>query len=108
VATATADRFVWRHIDLIVAAGTTEIVDIYEPLGERETRAAHAEFLTQWDAGRLAYGEGRFDDAIAFFRAAAELRPDDGPCRVFIARCGILNRDGLPAGWDGAWHFDKK
>jgi adenylate cyclase len=108
VATATADRFVWRHIDLIVAAGTTEMLDIYEPLGEGATRAEHAGFLSQWDGGRAAYVEGRFDDAIAFFRAAAELRPDDGPCRLFIERCGTLSRDGLPAGWDGAWHFVKK
>ena len=34
VAGATADRFVWRQIDRIVAAGTTEEHEIHEPMGE--------------------------------------------------------------------------
>jgi len=35
VAAATTHCFVWRYIDRIVAAGTTETLDIYEPLAER-------------------------------------------------------------------------
>jgi adenylate cyclase len=108
VAGATADRFVWRHIDRIVAAGTTEMLDIHEPLGERSTEAEHAAFLTQWDAGRAAYLAGCFEAAMVCFRAAAALRPDDGPSRLFMERCAELGRTGLPAGWDGAWRFDKK
>ena len=108
VAAATADRFVWRHIDRIVAAGTTETLDIHEPLGERSTEAEHAAFLTQWEAGRAAYVDGCFEAAIVCFRAAQALRPDDGPSRLFIERCTALGSNGLPAGWDGAWHFDKK
>ena len=62
----------------------------------------------QWRAGREAYGAGRFEEALAAFRAAAALRPDDGPCRVFIARCMDFLRDGPPEGWNGTWHFDSK
>ncbi len=108
VAARTADQFVWRHIDRIVAAGTTEAMEIFEPLGEVSTAAAHADFLARWQAGRDAYADGRFEEAIACFQGAATLRPGDGPCRVFIARCTDFARTGLPAGWDGAWHFDKK
>jgi len=108
VAGATADRFVWRHIDRIVAAGTTEMLDIHEPLGERSTEAEHAAFLVQWDAGRAAYLAGCFEAAMVCFRAAAALRSDDRPSRLFMERCAELGRTGLPAGWDGAWHFDKK
>jgi adenylate cyclase len=108
VVEATADRFVWRHIDRIVAAGTTEMLDIHEPLGERSAEAEHAPFLAQWKAGRAAYVDGCFDAAIVCFRAAQALRPHDAPCRLFIERCTGLSRDGLPAGWDAAWRFDKK
>jgi adenylate cyclase len=108
VAGATADRFVWRHIDRIVAAGTTEQHDIHEPLGEIEGAPLHAGFLAQWEAGRAAYGEGRFEAALACFGATASLRPDDGPSRVFIARCTAFLRDGTPQDWDGIWHFDRK
>ena len=108
VADATADRFVWRHIDRIVAAGTTEVHEIHEPLGEADTSAQHAEFLAEWQAGRTAYAEGRFETALARFHAAAALRPDDAPSRVFIERCTVFLQNGTPDGWDGTWHFDLK
>ena len=45
------------------------------------------------EAGRAAYIEGRFEAALACFRATASLRPDDGPSRVFIERCTAFLRD---------------
>jgi adenylate cyclase len=108
VAGATADRFVWRHIDRIVAVGTTEVHDIHEPLGEIDTAADHAGLLTYWQAGRDAYVEGNFAAAIGCFNAVAAQRPGDGPSRVFVERCTGFLRDGTPDGWDGTWHLDKK
>ncbi|MBN9091629.1 MAG: hypothetical protein J0J01_32310 [Reyranella sp.] len=108
VSQRTAKAFVWRSIDRIVAAGTTEVMGICEPLGEADTAATHAPFLERWLAGRAAYDDGRFAEAIAAFEQAAALRPGDGPCRVLIARCTQFLRDGVPPGWDGAWHFDFK
>ncbi|MDP2375702.1 adenylate/guanylate cyclase domain-containing protein [Reyranella sp.] len=108
VASPTADRFVWRHIDRIVAVGTTEMHDIHEPLGEIASAADHAELLAHWQAGRTAYAEGRFEAAIACFGEVAALRPGDGPSRVFIARCAEFLRLGTPEGWNGVWHHDAK
>ena len=108
VANLTADRFVWRHIDRIVAVGTTEMHDIHEPLGEIASAADHAELLAHWQAGRTAYVEGRFEAAIACFGEAAVLRPGDGPSRVFMARCTEFLRSGTPNGWDGIWRLDSK
>jgi adenylate cyclase len=108
VAARTADRFVWRPVDRIVAAGTTEVMEIFEPLGELDSAQAHAAFLHEWEAGRTAYAEGRFDQAIVHFEAVAALRPGDGPCRVFIARCHAFAGAGLPKGWDGTWHHEQK
>jgi adenylate cyclase len=108
IAGRTASQFVWRHIDRIVPAGTTEVLEIFEPLGEASTAEAHAEFLGHWQAGRAAYVDGRFEEAVAAFQAAAALRPTDGPCRLFIGRCADFAHAGLPIGWDGAWRFDKK
>ena len=110
VARLTSGEFVWRHIDRVVPAGTTEALDVYEPLAERSeaAMAAHASFLASWNAGRLAYGRGNFFEALAGFEAAAALRPQDRPCRTMIARCAEFVREGVPPGWDGAWRFDKK
>jgi adenylate cyclase len=108
IAGATADRFVWRPIDRVVAVGTTEQHEIHEPLGEIDSAPQHAALLVQWNAGRAAYRDGRFEAALACFRATASLRPDDGPSRVFIERCTAFLRDGAPRDWDGVWHFDRK
>jgi adenylate cyclase len=108
IAVATVDRFVWRHIDRIVAVGTTEMHDIHEPLGETASAPDHAQLLAHWAAGRAAYVEGRFEAAIACFNAVAEIRPDDGPSRVFIERCTRFVRSGTPEGWDGTWRLDSK
>lgn len=108
VAGATSDRFVWRHIDRIVAVGTTEVHEIYEPLGEIDTAPDHAELLAHWSAGRAAYAEGRFEAAIGCFAAVATIRPGDGPSRVFVARCTRFLGDGTPEGWNGTWRLDSK
>lgn len=108
VAARAADRFVWRPIDRVVAAGTTDAMEIFEPLCEVAMAAEHAPFMERWLSGREAYLAGRFDDAIARFKAAAALRHGDGPCRVLIARCTEFTRTGLPPGWDGAWHYEQK
>jgi len=108
VAKPTVSRFVWRYIDRVVAAGTTEVLEIYEPLGEITTAGQHAQFLELWRTAHDAYDTGKFGPALTGFEAAQALRPDDAPCRTFIERCQQLIRDGLPEGWDGAWHFDRK
>jgi adenylate cyclase len=108
VAKPTVSRFVWRHIDRVVAAGTTEALEIYEPICEIGQAGEHAQFLELWRTAHEAYDKGRFEEAIAGFKAAQAVRPDDAPCRTFIERCLKLARDGLPEGWDGAWHFDRK
>lgn len=108
VAGPTADRFVWRFVDRVVAAGTTEPHEVHEPLGGLETAAEHAGFLAAWRQAQAAYAAGGFAEARADFEAAAALRPEDPACRVFIARCRRFEDEGAPAGWDGTWRFDSK
>jgi adenylate cyclase len=108
VATATADRFVWRSIDRIVAAGTTEALDIHEPLGGIEQADRQAPLLARWQIARAAYAEGRFVEASDAFQAVLALKPDDGPSRAFIRRCTDLAAVAPPPDWDGVWHFDRK
>src|SRR5262249_31650011 len=108
VARSTADHFMWRYIDRVVAAGTTEAHDVYEPMGEREAAARHVEFLAKWEEAHAAYREGCFAEALAGFNAALAVRPDDPPSRVFIERCTRFLREGPPASWDGTWHYISK
>ena len=108
IAGPTAELFVWRPIDRVVAVGTTEPHDVYEPMGEAASRAEHAAFLVTWEKAREAYVAGRFEEALAGFRSAAAMREEDPPCHVFIGRCETFLREGAPAGWDGTWYMDRK
>jgi adenylate cyclase len=108
VANAVAERFVWRFVDRVVAAGTTEAHDIYEPLGEVQDADRHADFLAPWREAQAAYAKGDFGPALTAFRQAAACRPEDGPCRVFVQRCEDFLHRGPPDGWTGAWHFERK
>jgi adenylate cyclase len=108
VARQTADLFVWRHVDRIVAAGTTEVLDIYEPLSAGTESPSDAAFLDRWNFGRAAYHEQRFAEAILHFECAVALRANDRPCRIFIERSRALARNGVAADWDGVWRHDQK
>ena len=107
VARLTTDEFVWREIDRVIPAGTTDPLDIFEPLGPANT-GQFADFLNRWQQALAAYRDQRFAEAILHFECVAELRPGDGPCRVFIARCREFADCGVPDGWDATWLFDKK
>ena len=108
VAGPTSKLFVWRHIDRVVAVGTTEAHDVFEPLGESASRAEHADFLAAWAKAREAYDAGRFDEALTGFRAASAMREKDPPCRVFVGRCERFLREGVPDAWNGTWYMDRK
>lgn len=107
VAERTRDLFVWRQIDCVVPAGTSESLDVFELVAET-TDAALVDFLDAWKAARNAYVRGAFADAITLFEIAARKRPEDGPCSVMIERCRKFAEAPSPAGWDGVWHFEVK
>lgn len=107
VAAQTADRFVWRHLDTVVPAGTSETVELHELLGEVGDGRDDGAFLARWSAARAAYAAGDFAGAAAAFDQAAALRPDDGPCAVLGERCRRLLQ-APPADWTGVWQYDVK
>ncbi|SJZ51236.1 adenylate cyclase [Enhydrobacter aerosaccus] len=108
VATAAATQFVWRPVDRIVAAGTTEVLDIHELVADIGQAKRFAPFLEKWRVARDAYIAGRFADAKRDFESALALKEGDGPCIAFISRCGQLSDAGPLVGWDGVWRFEQK
>jgi adenylate cyclase len=108
VAQATVDRFVWRHVDRVVAAGTTEPLDILEPLGPIEHATSYVAFLAKWQAARTAYADARFEAALNGFREALALKPGDGPCQTYIDRCIQFVRSAPQGDWTAVWRFDRK
>jgi adenylate cyclase len=93
-----------REIDTIRVRGKSEHEHIFELLGRKgeldentaALRAAYAE-------GLAAYRAGSWKAARAAFEQCLDLRADDGPARLFLARIAQLeSRPGAEA-WDGIW-----
>ena len=100
-------RFVWRHVDRVVAIGTSGVLEAWQPLGPAPDEG-HDAFLEAWEKGKDSYRGRRFAYAVRHFERALALRPGDGPCKVFIERCRRFAEHGAPADWDGVWHPDRK
>lgn len=103
----TKSRFVWRHVDRVVAVGTSGVLELWQPLGPAPDEG-HDAFLEAWQKGKDSYRGRRFAYAARHFERALGLRPGDGPCQVFIERCRTFAEHGAPADWDGVWHPDRK
>ncbi len=58
--------------------------------------------------GRKAYKLMRFEDARAFFARALQADPDDGPAKVYYARCKHYIENPPPEDWDGVFVMTTK
>lgn len=95
------ETFETRELDWIRVKGKARPVAIYElvaeggalDVGRRELFEHYAEGLGQ-------YREQRWQEAGEAFARALAIDPDDGPSRIFAARCGYY-RAHAPESWDG-------
>ena len=103
----TRELFRWRHLDSVVPAGTSEVLEVYELLAEARNGPSDM-FLDLWADARRKYVAGDFASALEAFETAAREKPNDGPCRVFAERCHRMLQNPPDAPWCGIWHFDAK
>ena len=101
---ATGAAFEWRTLDRAAIAGRDASTLVVELLGERggvdpvllRARDVYEEALD-------AYLAGRFEAAVAGFRRAATLRPDDRAADVLGRRAAAMASGAPPPGWDGVY-----
>ena len=109
VAAPTADRFVWRYVDRIVAAGTTErTISMSRWASARTPRSTSSSWrqVAGRAASPIARAASRRAGGLQCRRRAAARRSGRAGC--FIERCKTFLRDGTPAGWNGTWHYLSK
>ena len=96
------DRIWVRELDKIRVKGKNEAVSIYELVGDRQEalEAQTAEFLELYSAGRSAYVNREFRQAIQHFRAARQLQFDRA-VEVHLERAGFYLTNPPPLTWDG-------
>ena len=63
------------------------------------------EFFNQ---GRKLYKLMKFAEARDYFQKVLEIKPDDGPAKVYVDRCGIYIENPPPANWDGVFVMKTK
>ncbi|MEI7608951.1 MAG: adenylate/guanylate cyclase domain-containing protein, partial [Rhodospirillaceae bacterium] len=90
-----------RELDRIRLRGRQAPTTLYEVLSE-DAAEAPAGWLEAFEAGRAAYGAGRFDEAERQFSAAHGVWNGDAAAVLLAARCRRLAA-AAPADWDGVW-----
>ena len=107
------DHFLFRPLDLVVPAGISRVVPLFELVGALGDAAdgASAAAIDRCRAWRRAielYRRRRWGEACDRFRRLAECHPADRPASLYLERCARFLAVPPPADWDGAEHYDSK
>ena len=98
-----------RELDLLIVAGKTEPIRVFELMGRAgELAPALAELRGVFAEGLAAYRETRWDVAERRFHECLRLVPGDGPSRTFLERVAILRAAPPAEGWSGVWGLEQK
>ncbi|MHC0063037.1 GAF domain-containing protein [Nostoc sp. UIC 10890] len=100
-----SDRIWVRQLDKIRVKGKHQAVNIYELIGDRNTPldAKIQEFLFHYHTGRAAYLSRNFSQAIASFKAAKCIQPQDQAVDIHLERAHNYQQTPPPEFWDGVW-----
>jgi class 3 adenylate cyclase len=108
-AKAIGSRFEMREIDTIFVKGkieTTRVLELMSAAGQLSGELVR--LRERYDAARRSYLAQDWDKAEATFRECLEIRPKDGPSRVFLERVQALRRNPPGKDWNGVWQLVEK
>ncbi len=98
-----------RELDCIRVVGKNEPVRIFEVIGLKgEADERRCELTARFEAALRDFRGGSIGEARRGFETCLDLVSGDRPCRVFLERITLLERAGLPSGWDGVWTLKDK
>nr|CRH07286.1 Putative adenylate/guanylate cyclase [Candidatus Magnetococcus massalia] len=109
-----AEQFHFRHLDKVVAVGTTQPMNIYELVGAKDPHspvAITAEQLSRlqsWEEAMALYETRQWDAAAAAFARFQKHYPDDKCAEMLIKRCQEYTTLPPPSDWDGAQWLKSK
>src|SRR5271169_3289059 len=101
-------ELVLREIDFIRVKGKLQPVTIYEVLGPRAKANDGSKLVELFSAAREAYKRRNWRSAQAAWAAILKRWPEDGPSRVFLARCEEYIAEEPPSEWDGVYAMKHK
>lgn len=106
---------VWEHVvarelDLLVVAGKTEPIRVYELIGLVKDRipADQMKFIEQYAHALSLYRGRRWEEAIDSFQQALRFFPEDYPSHIYIERSHMYRSNPPPKDWDGVFMLRTK
>jgi len=64
--------------------------------------------LDHYNQGLALYKSQRWQEALAKFKQALSVKPDDGPSKLYMERCEHFIDNPPPADWDGVFTMTTK
>jgi adenylate cyclase len=109
LAKITAPKLV-RAVDLVRVKGRETPTEIHESLEHHDdtTFPGREEAVEIFAAGVKAYRARDWRAALAQFGQVLEIRPNDGPSKVYVSRCRYYAEHAPPTDWDGVWTLQEK
>jgi class 3 adenylate cyclase len=108
-ARATGAQFEMREIDTISVKGKTETTRVFELMSAAGQLSKELARLREcYEQARSMYLAQEWDPAEASFRECLQIRPNDGPSRVFLERVQVLRRNPPGKDWNGVWQLVEK
>jgi adenylate cyclase len=102
-------HFELREIDTIFVKGKIETTRVYELLSAAGELSEELVALREkYDAARRSYLAQDWDTAEETFRECLQIRPNDGPSRVFLERVQASRRNPPGKNWNGVWQLMDK
>ncbi len=105
---AIKDALFCRELDSVRVKGKKLPVKIYELLGEKKDAEKWEKAVGLFEEGLLKYKRSLWDEAIAAFRKVLEVKQDDAPSKLYIARCEELKKNPPEGPWDGVFTMTRK
>jgi adenylate cyclase len=105
----TGSQFEMREIDIISVKGkteTTRVLELMSAAGQLSEELAR--LRERYEQARRTYLAQEWDLAEAIFRECLQIRPNDGPSRVFVERIQVLRRNPPGKNWNGVWQLVEK
>ena len=99
-----------REVDAVVVKGKTQPVAIYEVLDyhTEDTFPNLMDAVNHFREGLARYRQGKWDTAVASFRDAQQLNPNDKLPEIYIERCEHLKARPPAGPWNGVWVMTEK
>jgi adenylate cyclase len=108
-AQAIGSLFETREIDTISVKGKTETTRVFELMAAAGQLSEElARLRERYEQAQSAYLAQQWDLAEATFRECLQIRPNDGPSRVFLERVQVLRRNPPGKDWNGVWQLLEK